>query len=191
MQSNLMMKSFAILTLGFVILSAAPALAQKQTKKDDKPLTEEQLYQLHVKAKVTPPSGSGFYIAPIAETPGRFSLSFSDPEGRTLSGMYVLSQIEIFEALLAEAKRFALSDEAVGYKKPVVTRLSDKNEPGFFIDVAKMGVQSQFFITIKSVDQVITVNAGTIKRGDPKSKALLYEILKRVREVKNPGQMSQ
>ena len=186
-----MIKSFALLTVGFLFLSAAPALAQKQTKKDDKPLTEEQLYQLHVKAKVTPPSGSGFYIAPIAETPGRFSISFSDTEGRTVSGMYVLSQLELLEALLAEAKKFAQTDESVGYKKPVVTRLSDKNEPGFFIDVAKMGLQSQFYITVKSMDEVITVNAGTIKRGDAKSKALLYEILKRVREVKNPGQVSQ
>ena len=177
--------------LGFVFLSAGPALAQKQSKKDDKPLTEEQLYQLHVKAKVTPPSGAGFYIAPITETPGRFSLSFSDTEGRTISGMYVFSQLEILEALLAEAKKFASTDEAVGYKKPVVTRLSDKSEPGFFIDVAKMGLQSQFFITVKSMDQVITVNAGTIKRGDAKSKPLLYDILKRVREVKNPGQVSQ
>jgi len=186
-----MIKSFAILLVGLVLLSAHPVRAQKQTKKGDKPLTEEQLYQLHVKAKVTPPSGATFYIAPIAETPGRFSISFSDTEGRTISGMYVLSQVEIFEALLAEAKRFGQTDESVGYKKPVVTRLSDKNEPGFFIDVAKMGLQSQFFVTIKSMDEVITVNAGTIKRGDAKSKALLYDMLNRVREVKNPGQVSQ
>ena len=191
MQSNLMIKSFTLILLGFVLLSAAPARAQKQTKPGDKQLTEEQLYQLHVKAKVKPPSGAAFYIAPITETPGRFSLSFSDADGRTISGMYVLSQLEILEALLAEAKRFAQTDESVGFKKPVVTRLSDKNEPGFFINVAKVGLQSQFYITVKSMEDVITVNAGTIKRGDSKSKALLYDILKRVREAKNPGQVSQ
>lgn len=185
-----MIKSFAVLLLCLVVLSAAPARAQKQTKHD-KPLTEEQLQQLHVKAKVRPPSGASFYIAPIVETPGRFSMSFTDADGRTVAGMYILRQIEILEALLVEAKRFAENDEAVGYKKPVVTRLSDKNEPDFFIDVAKMGLRSQFYITVNSMDQVITVDAGAIKRGDEKAKPLLYDILKRVRGVKNPGEVSQ
>jgi hypothetical protein len=72
-----------------------------------------------------------------------------------------------------------------------VTRLSDKSEPGFFIDVAKMGLQSQFYITVKTMDEVITVNAGAIKRGDEKAKPLLYDILKRVRGVKNPGELPQ
>jgi len=191
MQSNPMIKIFSLLLLCIAILSAANASAQKQTKKSDPPLTEEQLYQLHAKAKVKPPSGAWFYIAPIVETPGRFSITFSDNEGRTISGVYVRSQIDILEALLTEAKKFALTDEAIGLKKPVVTRLKDKSELSFFIDVAKVGLQSQFFITFMSMEQVITVNAGTIKRGDEKAKALLYEVLKRVQDAKTTGQVSQ
>jgi hypothetical protein len=185
MQSNSMIKIPALLLLCCVTLSASPAYGQKESKKHDPPLTEKQLQELHIKAKVKPPSGVSFYIAPIVETPGRFSMSFTDADGRTLSGVYVRSQIDILEAILAEAKKFAQTDESVGLKKPTITRLSDSKEPGLFVDVAKMGVQSQFFITVKYMDEFITVDAGTIKRGDEKSKALLYDILTRVQEVKN------
>jgi hypothetical protein len=191
MQSNSVIKSLAILLLGFSIFSAAPAYGQKESKKKDSPLTEEQLYKLHVEAKVKPPSGAAFYIAPISETPGRFSMAFTDNDGRVLSGVYVRSQLDILEAILIEAKQFAQTGESVGVKRPIITRLKDKSERAFFVDVSKMGNHSQFFITVNSMEQLITVDAGTIKRGDPKSKAMLYEILERLQEVKNAPQVSQ
>ena len=173
-----------------MIFGAGPAYGQKEGKKHDEPLTDKQMQELHANAKIKPPKGVSFYMAPIVETPGRFSLSFTDAEGRTLSGVYVQSQVDIFEAILAEAKKFAQTDEAVGLKKPTVTRLSDKKEPGFFVDVAKMGLQSQFFITVTYLGEFVTVEAGTIKRGDKNSTAMLYDILTRVQEVKN-GQVPQ
>jgi hypothetical protein len=168
-----------------MIFSAIPAYGQKEGKKHDPPLTDKQMQDLHVNAKVKPPKGVSFYIAPIVETPGRFSMSFTDAEGRTLSGVYVQSQIDILEAILTEAKKFAQTDEAVGLKKPTITRLSDKKEPGLFVDVAKMGLQSQFFITVTFLGEFVTVDAGTIRRGDKNSTAMLYDILTRVQEVKN------
>lgn len=185
MQSNSMIKFLTLFLFCCVVFSAGPAYGQKESKKHDTPLTEKQINDLHVNARVKPPSGVSFYIAPIVETPGRFSMSFSDANGRTLSGVYVRSQIDILEAILVEAKKFAQTNESVGLKKPTITRLSDSKEPGFFVDVAKMGLQSQFFITITYLDEFVTVDAGTIKRGDEKSTAMLYDILTRVQEVKN------
>jgi hypothetical protein len=141
------MKSFVILLLGFSILSAVPSYGQKDPKKKSPSLTEEELYKLHVEAKVKPPTGPSFYIAPIAETPGRYSMAFKSAEGQHVSGMYVLRQLEI--------------------------------------DVSKMGNQSQFFITVNSTNRVVTIDAGLIKRGDPKAKAFLFDILRRVQEAKN------
>jgi hypothetical protein len=191
MQSNSAIKSLTILLLGLSIFSAALVYGQQKSTKKDPPLTEEQLYKLHVEAKVKPPSGAAFYIAPITETPGRFSMAFTDNEGRFISDMYVRRQLDILEALLIEAKEFAQSGEAVGVKRPIITRLKDRSEPAFFVDVSKMGNHSQFFITINSLEKFITMEAGTIKRGDPKSKALLYDILTRVQEAKNAPQVSQ
>ncbi len=190
MQSNSVIKYLAFFLFCCVTFSAVPAYGQKEGKKHEAPLTDKQLNELHAKAKLRPPSGVSFYIAPIAETPGRFSMSFTDADGRTLSGVYVRSQIDILEAILTEAKKFAQTDEAVGLKKPTITRLSDKKEPGLFVDVAKMGVQSQFFITVLYLGEFVTVDAGTIKRGDQKATALLYDILTRVQQVKN-GEIPQ
>ncbi|HLG18081.1 MAG TPA: hypothetical protein VJH03_26805 [Blastocatellia bacterium] len=131
-----------------------------------------------------PPSGAGFYIAPMHDLPGQFSLVLADADNRTVADAFRADQIIIFEAILSEAKRFAQTDEAVGKRKPITTRFYDKREPAFMVDVAKLGSRSQFFVTVTCLTGQLTMDAGSLRRGDEKASPLFYDILKRVQEAR-------
>ena len=142
--------------------------------------------------KIVPPSGAAFYIAPMQEIPGQFSLLFSDADNRTVTDSFRIEQLVVFEAILTEAKQFAQTDEAVGLKKPITTRFFDKKEPALIVDVAKLGNRSQFVLTIKCLTGRLTMDAGSIKRGVEKgTPPLLYEILSRIHEAKEAAQGQQ
>lgn len=174
-------KAFFQSVLLISVFSLMPGLSsgQVKSKPKSKELTPEELIEIERKA-VRPPSGPVFYIAPIAEIPGRYSLVLTDHEGRHVSDSYADGQLIIFEAILTEAKKFAQTGESVGTTKPIITRFYDKKEPSFIVDVAKLRNISQFFITIKSLTGHLTVDAGSVKRGDEKSNPLLYTVLDRV-----------
>lgn len=168
-----------ILLASIVSIVPGVSYAQEKEKPKSKSVSQKELMEMDRKAH-KPPSGAGFYIAPIAEIPGRFSLMLSDQGGRFVSESFAENQIIIFEAILLEAKKFAQTDESVGSTKPVITRFFEKKEPSFIVDVAKMRNHSQFFITIKGLTGHITVDAGTVKRGDGNASPLLYAVLDRV-----------
>ena len=75
------------------------------TPRELKPEEREWLDNRTVK-KITPPSGTGFYIEALASPPGRYSMSLSDGEGRSMSDTFTQTQVDIFEAIMIEAKKF-------------------------------------------------------------------------------------
>jgi hypothetical protein len=194
MQSKLRGTVLLSLLLIFPALSAAPAAAQKmaqdqppKTKPAPKQLTEEELYKRHLKG-VKPPSGLAFYVAPITETPGRFSVLLSSADNQAfVSGIFSLDQLVIFEAIAVEAQKFAENSESVGLKKAIVTRFFDKNEPAFVVDVAKVGRVSRFYVTLKGLTQQIMVEAGEINRGeiDREVKPFYFDIISRLDAAKS------
>jgi hypothetical protein len=170
---------------------AAQKVAQGQSPKPKpapKQLSEEELYKRHLKG-VKPPTGLSFYIAPIKETPGKFSLLLSSEAREFIAEIFRLEQLAVFEAIALEARKFAENSEAVGLKKAIVTRFFDKNEPGFVVDVAKVGRVSRFYVTLKGLTQQMTVEAGEITRGetDREIKPFFFDIISRL-EATRSGQ---
>jgi hypothetical protein len=180
--------SRSILLLSLVFILPVVSTAQRGEKPKSQELTQKQLSELDRRAKMKAPSGAGFYIAPIAEIPGRYSLVLTDQDGRHVSESFAESQIVIFEAIMVEAGKFARTDESVGTKKPVITRFYDKKEPAFLVDVAKLRDHSQFFVTIKSLTGHLTVDAGTLRRGgEEKTSTLFTTILSKVQGRNSPA----
>ncbi|HEY7545556.1 MAG TPA: hypothetical protein VID27_11770 [Blastocatellia bacterium] len=165
---------------------AKPAAPRRELKPEER----EWLDSRTVK-KITPPSGTGFYIEALASPPGRYSMSLSDGEGHSMSDSFTQTQVDIFEAIMIEAKKFAQTDQNVGTARHMITRFFDRQEPGIFVDVLKQGQQSRFFITIKSVTGKATIDAGAIKRGDQEANPLFYDILSRVQAAKANAPVSR
>jgi hypothetical protein len=169
----------------FFILFAVVAVGNAQVKPveqktRDKPLSRKELIKLDREAP-RPPSGKGFFVARAATS---FTVLLCDDNSRCENGLFTQTQIDSFEAITAEATKFALNEEQVGRVKPIITRFSDKNDPTFLVDVSKVGKQTQFFLTMKSATGRLTLDAGTITRGDPNAKTLLYDMIARVAAVK-------
>ena len=178
-------------TVAFILISLiAPLACIGQVTKSKAPVKERtpNAQQDPDRPVMSPPSGASFYIAPIQDNPGQFSVLFSDADNRTVADSFRLEQLIIFEAIMSEAKQFALTDEAVGLKKPVTTRFFDKKEPSLIVDVAKLGNRSQFVLTIKCLTGRLTMDAGSIKRGDEKASPLFYDILSRIQEARTNAQ---
>jgi hypothetical protein len=107
---------------------------------------------------------------------------FNDVDNRTVADTFMRSQIEIFEALMVEAKNFAETNEAVGTRAaPKTTRFVDKNEKAFIVDVTKIGEESRLYLTMKCMSGVITIDGGVIPRNKKTYAPPLFEsILSRV-----------
>lgn len=190
-------KIIACMLLGLLIPISSygqkPGSYGQKTKEPVRQPSEEELLRMHRKATMVVPSGASFYIAPIVETPSQYTVLLADNEGRTVSGIFHINQVNILEALLLEAKKFADTEEAVGGAQAVVTRFKDRKDTAFIIDVAKRGLESRFYVTVNVLGtQRLTIDAGAIKRGpkDPnkeekKPDALFFEILSRVQKVKS------
>lgn len=175
-------------------LAAATPQKGKQSSKPGKQqgpaeMPIERQMELHNKAAKLP-AGPDFYIEAIAGTPVQYGVLLTDSNNRSVPGTFILPQIDIFYALLGEARKFAATEEEVGtVSQPKVTRFVDKNESAFQIDIQKAGVESHFFVTIKSLFGTLTIDAGAIKRGAKKSnqdepEPLFYKIITRVEAAK-------
>ncbi len=138
------------------------------------------------------PSGKGFYIEPLGEDHSTFSVLLTDDKNQTVAGTFRRAQIEIFEVLMEEAKKFAESDEAVGAPgSPKTTRIVDKEEKSLIVDVEKVGLESHFYVTLRTLQGTLTVEAGVIKRGSKKNTPLFYAMLTRVQAAKNSTALPQ
>ncbi len=171
--------SFSI-QIGLAITLSFPVLAQQKAKPRSEPPSNEELQKLHGNAKKVAPSGASFRISIPDQKPGQFSFLLSDPTKRVVWHLYPLEHIKLMEAIMLEVKKFAYSDEAVGDKKPTVTRFYDKNLPSFAVDVSKVGNRSQVFVTLAGLSKKVTVDAGTIRRDEKDGKAMFLDLLARI-----------
>jgi beta-galactosidase GanA len=128
-------------------------------------------------------------MEPIEQHPNNFSILLSDADNRTVADSFSLSQIDIFEAVMIEAEKFAKTNEAAGAADaPKVTRFVDKKEPSLIVDVAKTGIESRFYVTLNCLTGHITVDAGAIKRDGKEHDALFYSMLSRIQALKTAAQ---
>jgi hypothetical protein len=180
MQSKLFAK---ICLLFLVSLFFANAIFAQQSKPVSKPLTPEDLRKMD-KGKMRPPHGAVFEITYIEGVKGMCDAVLADGNGQTLDEFFLYEKLPLLVAIISEAKKFGLTEEAVGTNKALTTRFSDKQVPNFIVDVSKTGKQTHFYLTVKNQTQSITLDAGKIKRGDPEEKIFLDEILTKIQAVK-------
>lgn len=189
--NRLIIRVFAILLPSLLI--AGISFGQKTTRQEIKAAPSK-----HVPSAVKPnpnhkvlraPSGKNFYIDEVGEDHANFSLLLADDDNRTVAGTFRRAQVEVFEALMVEAKKFAETDEAVGAPgSPKTTRFMDKDEKALIVDVQKTGLESRFFITLTTLQGVLTVDTGAIRRGNKKDSPLFYAALARLQAAKSGSQ---
>lgn len=177
------MKIFGLFLLSLLIPVASPG--QQKVKGPVREMPMEEQLKLDKKAIIKIPSGPSFYIAPIEQSPNKFSILLSDADNRTVADSFSLDQIQIFEAVMIEAEKFAKTNEAVGtVAAPQITRFVDKKEPSFIVDVEKTGIQSRFYITLNCLNGHLTMDAGAIKRDGKEHQTLFSDILSRIQAQK-------
>lgn len=125
-------------------------------------------------------SGATFRFTGSKDAPGRFNFLISDGEETVVSGSHTIEQIKNFRDIMAEARAFALTDEASGGNEPQTTRFFNEEDDGLVIDVMKFENQSQFFITYETDIGRITVEGGTLDRREKKEAGLFYDLLSKV-----------
>lgn len=169
-----------------VVLVPVACFAQDKVKEPIREMPIKEQLKLDKKAIIKIPSGASFYISPVEQRPNYFSILLSDADNRTVADSFSLSQIQIFEAVMVEAEKFAKTNEAAGAADaPKVTRFVDKKEPSFIIDVEKAGLQSRFYVTLNCLGGHITVDAGAIKRDGKDHDTLFSKILSRIQALKS------
>lgn len=121
-----------------------------------------------------------FTLARLPENPRKYSLAFSDPEERSVSGEFSLDQLRILRAIMAQAEQFALSAEGVGVKEAIVTRFADKQEQAFVVDVEKLGNHSRLFVTLSTEIGRMTADAGRVNRSVRREEGFFFDLLDRL-----------
>jgi len=184
MQSKLV--SVIVFSL-IVFVPSADSLGQEKREKQKPPPKQTTPKEIVPSNKpiLRAPTGPGFYLERIPETPNQYSLLLTDAEKRSVAGTFITPQLALFQALLVAAKDFGQTTESAGTTaKPVTTRFTDKGEPSFAIDVEKTATHSRFYVSMTCLAGKVTVDAGTIKRGSKdQGNPLMFAILSRVNEV--------
>ncbi|HKG23080.1 MAG TPA: hypothetical protein VKC34_14370 [Blastocatellia bacterium] len=124
--------------------------------------------------------GATFRLSRSYEGPGRFDFIITDGEEAVISGAYTVDQVKGFRDIMAAARAFALTDEAVGNGEPQTTRFFDDENDALIIDVMKFESQSQLFITYETQSGRITVEGGTLDRREKKEAGFFYDLLSKV-----------
>ena len=171
----------------FLLVASLPfaSFAQQKTIERPKEPSAKELKRQRDHATLKIPTGASFYIGPIEQSPNNFSLLLTDADNRNVACNFSMGQLEIFEAVMTEAKKFAESSEGLSKNNaPSITRFVDKKEPSFIVDVEKDGVQSKLYITLNCLTGNITVDAGTIKRDGKEHQTLFANLLSRIQVVK-------
>jgi hypothetical protein len=189
MQGKFIVRLFSIVLISFLFLTNAWAQkegassnrgdgsfpAQKKAPPKE-PLTEAELQKLAA-TKNKPPSGSSFYLAPIVDQPGNYTILITDENGRSASDQISTRELPVLEAILNAAKTFATNNESVGQNRAQTTRFSDDQLPRYVVDVAKAGNHSQFILKLNSLTGKVVLDAGSIKRTDREPSAMFHDIL--------------
>ena len=124
-----------------------------------------------------------FSLTQTPENPRRYSLVISDDDEHTISGLFSIDQLQILRAIMTEAEKFALNEEAAGTKDPATTRFTDKQEGAFIIDVQKVGNQSVLFLTLNTDIGRMTANAGRVVRSNKREEGFFFDLLSRLQSV--------
>ncbi len=159
MKTKLMVGSLLLLSSGFMIT----AFGRAQNRGEQSSATQASI---------------NLNRAP--ENLSEFSLIISDGDEQVVSGTFDVDQLKTILEIMVEAKKFALSEEAVGRNEPITTRFASQQGPRFVVDVMKLGNSSQFFITYKTDNGVITVEAGTIYRNNKEETGQFSRFLSKV-----------
>jgi hypothetical protein len=121
-----------------------------------------------------------FSLSQSSENHTQFNLIISESEEQSVSGLFSIQQLKIFQAIMAEAEKFSLTQEGAGTDKPNTLRFYDKQENAFIVDVQKLGNRSQFFITLETEIGRLTVNAGAINRSNKREEGFFFILLDKV-----------
>lgn len=124
-----------------------------------------------------------FNLNRLLENPKLYNLIMSDTDEHVISGTFSLEQLQILRAIMVEAEKFSLSDEAVGTKAPITTRFMDKQEPAFIVDVQKAANQAQLFLTLQTETGRMTWEAGRIIRSSRREDGFFFDLLSRLESV--------
>jgi len=127
--------------------------------------------------------GVSITLTRIPENPRLYSLVISDDDEHTISGSFSMEQLQILRAIMSEAEKLALSEDASGSKEPVTTRFADKQERAFVVDVEKLGVQSRLFLTLKTEMGQMTMNAGRVIRSTRREEGFYFDLLSRLESI--------
>jgi len=183
MELKSVIKVFGLLLLA--VSMPVASFAQKEEKPRPKPPSQKELKRQSENANLKIPTGASFFLAPINDNPNHFSLLLSDADNRSVADSFSLNQIQIFEAVMIEAQKFAESNEGAGtIAVPTITRFVDKKESALIVDVEKAGMQSRYFITLSCLTGHITVEAGAFKRDSKEHETLFTKFLSRIQVVK-------
>jgi hypothetical protein len=193
LQMKLLLK---IVLTGSLVVLVSPAVFAQGAKKPPQPqrtiITDPDGTGRVPRKGMKPPSGAGFYIAPVDESPSTFSVLLTDGAGNSVAGTFTRQQIDVFEAVLDSAKVFALNDEKVGSTAPITTRLMEQHEWSLFVDVSKIGDKSRFYISLITPQGRLTTPAGEVTRGSKKEhSALLLDMLEQIRNIQAGGKPVQ
>ena len=180
------------LLLTLLLIQAVSFGQKQQTKPPPRPTMTPQQKAEKARHILRAPSGKSFYIEPLGDDHATFSILLSDDKKQRVAGTFRLAQIEIFQALMEEAKKFAESEEAVGAPgSPKTTRFMDRDEKSFIVDVEKAGPESHFYVTLQTLQGTLTIDAGTIKRGGKNNAPLFYAMLTRVQAARTSPTIPQ
>ena len=184
MELKSMIKVFGLFLLA--VSMPVATFAQKQEKQPPKLPSAKELKKQSENATLRIPKGASFYIEPIEQNPNNYSLLLSDADNRSVATNFSLNQIQIFEAVMVEAKKFAENSESAGtVAAPMITRFVDKKEPSIIVDVEKAGLQSRFYVTLNCLNGKVTVDAGAIKRDGKEHQTMFANLLSRIQVLKS------
>jgi hypothetical protein len=158
-------KNLVALKLSLILMSAIP------------------IYTAGVSRHLTAFQSYSFSLTQTPENPMKYSLVISDDDEHSISGIFSIEQLQVLKAIMTEAEKFALNEEAVGTTESTTTRFADKQEASFVIDVEKLGTQSGLFLTVKSEVGRMTVNAGKISRSNRREEGFFFDLLSRLESV--------
>lgn len=129
------------------------------------------------------PQEASFNLNRMPENPKQYSLVISDTDEHNISGSFSVDQLQILRAIMVEAEKFALTEEAVGTKGSITTRFTDKHESAFIVDVEKVGNQSQLFLTITTEIGRMTMQAGKIIRNTRREQGFFFDLLSQLESL--------
>jgi hypothetical protein len=175
MRARLISKSL-VSSLISVLLFVIPVGASKRYQQNNAPIEMQ---------------GVSITLARIPENPRLYSLVISDDDEHSISGSFSMEQLQILRAIMSEAEKLALSEDASGSKELVTTRLTDKQERAFTVDVEKLGLQSRLFLTLKTEMGQMTMNAGRVIRSTRHEEGFFFDLLSRLESIlpKLPAQV--